>query len=314
MRLREGRAPRRVACLAALACLLPAVDGAAALSALGSAAPVPDLALAQDRRLGQPLIIAWRIPAPAGLRQALAHALDCWLVPDQDGSWRLTMTPALVQGPLRVRVHPSRLIDRPEAEDLVLSRMRPWLHGHAGIVLEPRSGAWTATLDAAGHARLVALLAALDGDRPAAPALITPESVDPSIPELVAAPWQSWSDTLAAHLGETVSVVPQATASGPRLAPGSLDRALSAHGLRARRIHGIWCIGTASPTDRHLGLTRIRDALIPVAHLGSAVDGIAPGPADGPLIARLPWAPALLVTGTPEQIHAVLARLEALDR
>lgn len=291
----------------------------------------PDEPAAAQERVSLALVDA----SPAAVRQALAHALGRWWVRTPEGRIRYVRAATLPTGPVLARTRTSGLIRMPALEELAHGLMTPWLGASgAGLVYEPSEGLWTATLDTAGHARLLELLTLLE--RPASevvPALIPgPQPpADRVLPAFTASGWSELTQRLAA-LGIATSLAEGLPApTGPLALPGgpvgSLPQRLAALGAPAAWHQGVLCLAGHEPVEREHPAQRRRLALVPVPHL-------AEREVDGPLLVqairrrvaptwwRLPgaglvWMPeqrALLVAADAPVIHAVLDLLDSADR
>jgi hypothetical protein len=276
--------------------------------------------------------------APAGQRQALAHALGCWWEEKPDHGMLFTRQPHLSQGRLEVRNFPSALRGNPSLEGLARQLMVPWLGGDAGLSLHAEDGAWTATLDSSGHAHLLEVLDLLERAQPRCLQIFT----DPDLPDLDlpspavhATTWHSLAEQLgrAAHLSVSIgfgllTVPPPAGGiSIPATRLGDLPRRLSVVGIEAGFLHGVLCLDDRMIEEReHPGQCR-RLALLPIPHLATT-------PIEGECIAtalrrhvrperwQLPGAGihylepshALLVAADPATQAAVLEALDLIDR
>jgi hypothetical protein len=228
--------------------------------------------------------------SPAGVRQAVAHALDCWWVTARDGGVVLLRSRRLPQGPLSVRSLTSSLRNQPAAEALVRRLLDPWLGGEAGVSLLPADGLWTGTLDQAGHARMIEAINLIE--RPLAQ--VTSLLPDPDAPDLDlpvagglrATGWGNLVELLSARCRVSASLSPRLRARSfpvggldlraARL--GDLARELSLAGIAGSWRHGVLCLDDAHDAgdgwEREHPAQRRRLALVPVGHLvADAVDG-----------------------------------------
>jgi hypothetical protein len=227
--------------------------------------------------------------SPASRRQAIAHALGCWWADTPAHGVILTHASHLPNGPLLVNSFTSTLIRYPAYEDLVRRLLLPWLGGDAGLSLLPDSGMWTATLDAAGQARLSEIISILErGTAQCASMLGDPDQ--PDLERVVTTPchattWTALIEGLATGCSCSVSV-DRTTRSGPFPGAGvsiglchlaEVPALLRDAGLTARFLHGVLCIsrrGLPPPCDRqHPGQRRLI-ALLTIPQLAaSRVDG-----------------------------------------
>lgn len=265
----------------------------------------------------------------AATRQAMAHALGSWLLPDDQGGWQLTRDARLVPGRLRAVQVPSLLLRSGWLEAPVRRLMDPWLGGAAGIACNPHDGTWAATLDDQGHTRFLELLTLLERRQAQAPALVPgyDDSGRRSRSATLSAPlaWTEAAAILAEAFACPVAVAPGLSATCPALGcfqGEELVERLEPHGLRAAWIEGSLCLGRHLPVSRGHPASRRRLALVPVpppvpdadrlatlARRLPVVAGWEPGiPGWG--IEALPGEqPCLLVAADPVGIHAVLAVL-----
>ncbi len=291
-----------------------------------------------------PVTLSLRHAGPATVRQALAHAAGLWWIDTADGLL-LTSTRRLPLSALSARTLSSAmLVDSHadlQAEELVTRLLEPWRT--TGEILHDRAtGAWSATLDDAGHARLVELLSLLQSPRPWAPALLPDApATDPaglvSGAQLHPGSWSAWCDELALAAELSVSLEPglDRGATAPAVAlsgtRAELPRALAAVGLRAALIRGVLCVGRNVPTDSQHPALRRRLAVIPLPHLitdnpagqrlaDTLRQRILPSAWDQPGWG-LAWLPTtatrqgfLLAAADPLTIHALLDALTLLDR
>jgi hypothetical protein len=275
--------------------------------------------------------------SPAARRQALAHALGCWwaLAP---GGVVLTRAATLVSSCT------STLVNYPAYEDLVRRLLKPWLGRDAGLSLLPDIGTWSATLDAAGQARLSEIISVLEQGRAQCASIIS----DPDLPDLErplsaavhAGSWPALVEALSSAGACSVSLAASA-ARGPfpgggvaigacRL--GEVPAALLSAGIAARFLHGVLCLARSGAREagegQHPGQRRLL-ALLPIAHLAATrLDGelIATslkshsGRRDdwwaqpGADLVYLPPLHALLVAGDAAIQLEVLAGLHRIDR
>lgn len=277
--------------------------------------------------------------APAGARQALAHALGAWWMDDRNGRIRFLADQRLPTGAVSTRTHVSVLANAPGREALVERLMAPWLTGDAGVSYEVSDATWTATLDQEGHAILDQVLHALEGrDAPIPPLVPDAEVPDPDRP---LAAWQarSWHEAVRAlaALGVSSSVSPGLIQDGlpgrrldiPAGRSGDLPRRLALAGIQGDFIQGVLCLAgvTEIVEDRQHPAQRRRLAALPLRHLvRDGVEGLA-------LTATLrdrvmPWwwsrpgaglwflenHGVLLVAADATAIHAVMAALVQVDR
>lgn len=309
---------------------LPASTAAEVIALRGRRAAI--IAEAADRERRVWLAFATGDEAPA---QALAHALGCWWNLGADGPLRFDRAARLVPGRQEVRAYPSPLARRPAAEAIALRLMDPWLGGAGGLVLDLPTGAWSATLDADGHAQATWLLTAFTAPRGQAPHLL-PDPADPgpmlALPRPPAgADLFAWTVDLARLTGLSAALATTADPAAPAPAgsPATLGEALAA--LAAARfptavVRGCLCVGTAPPSDRRHPAQRRAVAVMPAGHLcrddaeltelaSLLAARVRPEAWNLPGwgIAPLPWNRSILAAGDPPALHAVLAALEAAD-
>ena len=281
--------------------------------------------------------------SPAGCRQALGFALDCWWADGCDGSIVLLNGEHLPQGTISVRTVGSTLQNQPRLQPLVERLLGPWLGGQAGLSYLPSDGQWTASLDDHGHQQLVEMLSLLE--RPSAQALSRVGDAD--LPDLrrqtaggmAAHNWPMLVEGLSAAIQGSVALSPRLRLrtfpiEGIKLREQSLGQlagALREHGISARWLHGVLCLGDSSRPaalfEREHPAERRHLALIPIGHLlSAAVDGdliitairrrISPAwwELPGAGIEFLSGSGALLVAADVDTQQAVLDAISAIDR
>lgn len=291
--------------------------------------------LLADGRGGRALDLVLVAADTESTAQALAHALGCWWAPVIGGGARFSRARTLPPlGPLRVATYTSRLRGAPQLEEQVRTLMAPWLDGERGLVLHPRLGRWSATLDPSGQAELERVLTRIERPRPAVPALI-PHPAQPPVHARLSRAIEAPDATalvpaLAAAMGRSVALAADAQAAGPySLHPAPLHELplqLTAQGLPADWIGGVLCLGGAADERLHPGLRR-RLAIIPVRHLAADAIAItalatrlqqdaAPGWWSQPGSGILPLEDAgmLLVAADDEALAAIMHQLERIDR
>ncbi len=228
--------------------------------------------------------------SPAGCRQALGFALDCWWADGADGGVALLTGGRLPQGNLSVRTIGSTLLQQPALRPLVERLMAPWLGGQTGLSYLPSEGQWTATLDDRGHQRLVELLSLCE--RPTAQALSRvgdadlPDQRRPIIAGSTLHSWPALVEGLSVAMQASVALAPRLRqrafpGGGIKLRPqdlGQLVMLLREHGIGAQWCHGVLCLGEATRPgplyDREHPAQRRRLAVIPIGHLlTTLVDG-----------------------------------------
>lgn len=274
----------------------------------------------------QPVVLALAGGDPAAARQALAHAAGAWLVQASDGHWTCTRARHLPMGRAQVRVVPSALRDRLELEPVVVALMEPWIGALGGVAYHPVDGSWTATLDATGHAQLIAVLTAFERPAPWAPHRLREPAPAGSGGPLPAGPWTANAAALAAYWGVAVSLAPGTPPQAPALPAcpaADLPGLLAGSGLAAAWIQGVLCVGPLAPCDRrHPGLRR-QLAQIPIPHLAADPAAAAtlarrlrdqdPARWSQPGFAIVPLGTGLLVAGDVDAIHAVFDALARMD-
>lgn len=280
--------------------------------------------------------------SPAGVRQAVAHALDAWWV-NTNGGVLLLRNRRLPHGPLSVRSLTSSLRYQPAAEALVRRLLDPWLGGDAGVSLLPSDGIWTGTLDQTGHARMIEAINLIE--RPLAQVsslLPDPDAPDGDLPLSLgrrATSWDGLVESLAQRCQTSISMSPRLRlrafpAGGLDLRAarlGDLPRELSLAGLAGRWRHGVLCLDDAHDVgdgwEREHPAQRRRLALVPVDHLiTDAVDGDFIVAAIRTRVATWWWSQpgaelsyqertrSLLMAADPETQTAVLDALALCDR
>jgi hypothetical protein len=303
----------------------PLTTAVARLAAAGLDPAEPDAGLLVEAAT-QPVVLALAGGDPAAARQALAHAAGAWLVQAADGHWICTRARHLPMGRAQVRVAPSALRDRLELEPVVVALMEPWIGSLGGVAYHPVDGSWTATLDAAGHAQLIAVLTACERPVPWAPHRQREPAPAGGGGPLPAGPWSASAAALAASWGVAVSIAPGTPALAPALPAcraADLPDMLAGSGLAAAWIQGVLCVGPQAPGDRrHPGLRR-QLAQIPIPHLAAdpaAASALAhrlreenPARWSQPGFAIVPLGTGLLVAGDADAIHAVLDALVRMD-
>jgi hypothetical protein len=319
-----------------------AASALAALAAVGSACEFDVEALVAG--LGSARLDVVLVDAPpASQRQALAHALGCWWAARSDGGTVFTGSRHLPLGPLEVTSATSSLGGRLGAEDLVRRLLEPWLGADTGLSLLPGEGTWTASLDAAGQARLAEAIALIERGAPQCSSLV-PDAERPDLERRLQAPlaastWDDLVDGLAKAGGCSVSLAATVRASSfpaggmalPACRLADLPQALGGVGLDGRFIHGVLCLARpgARAIDREHPGQRRRLALIPIPHLAATrLDGefIAAGlkrftgkegdwwAQPGAELVFLDQSQSLLVAADPATQTEVLDALGTLDR
>lgn len=281
--------------------------------------------------------------SPAGCRQALCFALDCWWADGTDGTIALLTGAQLPRGVLSVRSISSTLQHQSPVLPLVERLMAPWLGGQAGVSYLPSEGQWTATLDDHGHQHLVEILSLCE--RPTARA--SSRVADADLPdlrrlttsELSVQSWPALVEGLTATMQASVALAPRLrlrTFPGEGVKLRQQSRAevvetLRHHGIVARWSHGVLCLGdntrAAALCDREHPAQRRRLALIPIGHLlSTAVDGeliitairrrVSPAwwGLSGAGIEFLSGSGTLLVASDLDTQQAVLDAVSAIDR
>lgn len=267
--------------------------------------------------------------------QALAHASGSTWSIGGDGNIHLDGSPRLVPGRQGVRSLPSLLVRRIDAETIARRLMDPWLGGDGGLVLDPPTGTWTATLDADGHARLTRLLGLLGSGEATAPDLL-PDPDDPG-PTLVLArapageDLAAWAFDLArlAHLAVALGpgvVAASPAPAGPAANLGEARDRLAGLGYRTGIHHGCLAIGLTEPADRLHPAARAVLSQVPVGHL--CPDDASLGALAAALTARVapdawarpgwgvvavPWTHCLLIAADPATTHALIDAVDAAD-
>ena len=283
---------------------------------------------------------------PASCRQALAFALHCWWTNSTEKLdkkiWLTTQTNR-PPGQIFVRSTSSILRNQPGLQPMAEAILKPWLGGGAGISLLPVEGLWTASLDEAGHRRLIELLSLLE--RPQA---VASSSVpDPNIVDMrrtmrepiYATSWSSLMTSLSQSCDASVAmsprlclrVFPNNNINLPRLSLGEIAAACTVFNIRAFWQHGVLCLGEAEyhpdDVDREHPAQRRRLAMIPIGHIvRNTVDGelvatvlrqkIAPRwwEQPGAAIYYVASARALLIGADIPTQQVLLEALNALDR
>jgi hypothetical protein len=283
---------------------------------------------------------------PASCRQALAFALHCWWTSSTDALdnkiW-LTTQSFLPQGTLSVRSISSILRNQPGLQPVVESILKPWLGGDAGISLLPVDGLWTASLDEAGHRRLIEVLSLLERPQAVASTLLP----DPDIVDMrrmmrepiYATSWSSLMTTLSQSCDVSVAmsphlclrVFPKTNINLARSSLGEIAATCAAFNIRVFWRHGVLCLGEADyhpdDADREHPAQRRHLAMIPISHLvSSPVDGELIATALRQKVASRWWeqpgaaiyyiapARALLIGADIPTQQVLLEALNALDR
>ncbi len=283
---------------------------------------------------------------PASCRQALAFALHCWWTNSTeklDNKIWLTTQTILPQGLISVRSTSSILRHQPGLQPIAETILKPWLGGDAGISLLPVEGLWTASLDEAGHRRLIELLSLLERPQATASSFVP----DPDVVDMrrmmrepiYATSWSSLMTTLSQSCDVSVAmsphlclrVFPKNNISLARLSLGEIAATCAVFNIRVFWQHGVLCLGEADyhpdDADREHPAQRRHLAMIPIGHLVS-------GPVDGELIVTalrqkvaprwweqpgaaiyyLASARALLIGADIPTQQVLLEALNALDR
>jgi len=218
----------------------------------------------------------------------------------------------------------------------VRSLLMPWLGDQAcALSYLPDEGLWTASLDRAGHARLIEALTLLERNPASCPPLFADPDRPPSdrrlTAPLIASGWSDLCSKLASGLHLSVSCSPERPAFPPALtlSPGTVNEVCSqlmAAGVKSAVLHGVLCLGSEQPRERQHPSLRRRLAHLPVAHVLSS-------DAEGQLLVatirariaawwwELPGAAlfyqadqhALVVAADPETLHAVADLLDRAD-
>lgn len=303
---------------------LEAGTAADAVSSLGGQVLRLDPGL-RERRLW--FIVSEMRPETA--RQALAHALACWWT-----GTALTRDRHLPGAGMAVRSYPPLPDTPPGTEPLLRRLMEPWLSGDGGLAYDPIGLTWTATMSGSGHQHLEQLLAALGDPHPRAPHLV-PVPGPPAV-RLARAPAGPGLGAWAIDLGRIAGISlalgedVDADAPAPGGSPATLADAiglLAARGLQAGYHHGVLCLSNGPAADRRHPAELAAVAVLPTAHLTRDAGRLGmlavqlgarvlPQLWDQPgwAIAPLPQRDALLVSASPEAIHAVMTALEAADQ
>jgi hypothetical protein len=284
--------------------------------------------------------------SPASCRQALAFALDCWWVYAADEFnkkiW-LTTQPKMPLGAVSTRSMSSSLRQDAGLQTIAETVLSPWLGDDCGISFLPTERLWTATLDEAGHRRLVELLSILERPLAVASSLVPDADIIDlrrvMLQPIYATSWSSLLTLLSQSAQISVSLspqlrlrtFPQTNISLAKTALGDLDKSLAAYELQALWQHGVLCLGEkrdqVDDADHEHPAQRRHLALIPIGHLiTNAVEGeliasvlrnkVAPWwwKKSGAALHYLEPARALLIgADIPTQQH-VLQGLNALDR
>ena len=309
----------------------------------------PELAfeIATTADASRPVTLALFSAAPVARDQALAFAAGAWWAIDTDGNSQLTRAPAPPHGRLRADRRPYNLSADPTAITLVTTALAPWTTRIPGDAVregtlgyDPASASWFATLDDAGHNRLLDVLTLLQTPRPQAPALLPDLGLPPSetiyAVDVPGGAWRDWCQQFATAVSANVSIDPTlaATIPPPLSAHGGMrdiQAALSVQGIASQCLAGTWCLGPSAQipviANREHPAQRSRLAFIPIPHLlQEGVTGEALAEALRAAVAppawtlpgwTLSWRPtvqALIVIADPPTIHAVLDALDSLDR
>ncbi len=209
----------------------------------------------------------------ATMRQALAHALDATWSVAPGGAIHYRRDDLLALGPLRTKTYTSTLINEPNWENIARQALRPWLTGEAtGLALDSRSGLWVATLDGAGHERLVDLLSLLESGLPRCPTSVPHAQALPPRTGLAttvtASTWSDLAERLSQQLDVSISCAPTMPLPPPvmMVTPGNfthLTATLEHLHLRTAWIDGVWCWGSETPRQRQNLAQRSRFAFLP---------------------------------------------------
>ncbi len=296
----------------------------------------------------RPITVGLYAAEPAAVRQALAFAGGLWWAQNPAGGTVFTAAAVPPRGPLRARTHPSGLRQAPASEALVRTMIAPWL-GSGSAPGEPatltygsENGLWLATLDDAGQARLVEILALLQLPTPTVPPLVadpgTPLGGRPVRVALGVMTWADWVTGLSQATALSVSLAPGlATTPAPAISAATIAEvpaALAQAGIRCVCIQGVWCLSRSTiPDERQHPAQRRRLGIIPLPHLAddeAAGQRLAAGlraevvpeawTRPGWCLAWLPNAPGiadirgLIVAADPPTIHTLLDACDVLDR
>ena len=317
----------------------PLSSALAGLAGLTDATPGLAYEVATGASGTTPITLSLRQAGPATVRQAIGHAAGLWWVDTPEGLV-LTSARRVPLGALSARSIPSALLHDPQADELVPRLLEPWRTG-GEILHDSATGAWIATLDTAGHVRLIELLSLLQLARSTAPPLFAENPVldqtKPLSGTLHPGSWSAWCDELTQAADLSVSLEPglDRGATAPAITLGGtraeLPRLLAGVGLRATLIRGVCCIGQKTAIDQQHPALRRRLAAIPLPHVVTTTVG---GQQLAEALRRqvmattwsapgwgLEWIPTttsrrgfLLIAADPPTIHAVLDAVDVLDR
>ncbi len=279
-------------------------------------------------------------------RQALAFALDCWWTTSVDAFQNkivLTNKEQMPQGDLSVRTINSTLLRHLTAQSIAEKFLKPWIHGHAGVSFLPTDGLWSATLDEAGHRRLIEILSLLERPQPTASTLVPSVDIIDSRRQLTAPIQASSWQTLVNGLSQSgrisvalsprlrLRVFPAQNILIDKMTFAELEKKLLTYDMSVFWQHGVLCLGearyVAENADREHPAERRRLALVPIGHIIS-------DPLDGELIVAtiqkkisprwwqhdcagiryITASQSLLIAADLPTQHAILRAISQLDR
>lgn len=270
---------------------------------------------------------------PAMVRQATAHALGAW--------WTVTANGTLYRQhlevphePLLSRTYTSALVADAAWEPLIKDLLAPWLAvPGSGIALDPGSGLWVATLDAAGQHRLVTLIGVIERREPTCPTLIPhPLAALPmraTTGRITAQTWADLATRLAQQLG--ISISRSADLPPPPVLIDLPAGSVNEHGAHLARwriqsawIDGVWCWSAAPPVRREHPAQRSRFALLPTIQIRDNTSGhllasalsraiFGEQPAPGQRVHYVPALRGILASGDAEALHQLWDRLERAE-
>jgi hypothetical protein len=208
--------------------------------------------------------------------QAFAHAVGMWWA-DVDTGVRYTTDGRIPLARVRVETYGDPVGPDRQREASVVRLMGPWIDGErSAVTYDGDRRQWIASLDGAGHARLVELLGVFERREPTCPSdLGDPAAIDPdrrsgaeisatSLDELLARLADGFRCSVSAS--SDLVMPPQLPVVGRGTRCADALATLRASGIPVASVRGVLCLGRQA-IDREHPAQRRRLAVIPIAHL-----------------------------------------------